>query len=183
MGTSTSHGCLMCDSMYVKANGEMPCWDDVGESQILRKLSFPELLAGNETRLFDYQKLIEIRRAFMTGTVPYPGLCDLCAVRDHGPRSASLRPDSIRVLHIEPSYLCHLSCPQCIPAKDRKNRVSPPYNMTASSVDALLRQLKTEGIESIQTVHFEGRGDPLMNPELGQMIQITRRHYGAATTM
>jgi hypothetical protein len=38
MDPEPHRGCLMCDSLYIKANGEMPCWDDVGESRVLRKL-------------------------------------------------------------------------------------------------------------------------------------------------
>jgi hypothetical protein len=31
------HTRMMCTSLYVKANGDIPCWDDVGESHILRR--------------------------------------------------------------------------------------------------------------------------------------------------
>jgi len=30
--------CGMCNSLYVKANGELQCWDDVGEDLILGTL-------------------------------------------------------------------------------------------------------------------------------------------------
>ncbi len=33
------HTCMMCTSLYVKANGDIPCWDDVGESHILRRFT------------------------------------------------------------------------------------------------------------------------------------------------
>src|SRR5260370_14273773 len=29
------HTCMMCTSPYVKANGDISCWDDVGDSHIL----------------------------------------------------------------------------------------------------------------------------------------------------
>src|SRR5688572_20970959 len=103
-------GCLMCDSLYIKANGEMPCWDDVGESRVLRRLNFAELSAGVERELFSHSSLIQLRRSFMDGKMPHRGLCERCAVRSHGPSAVSPDPQSMRILHVEPSYLCHLSC-------------------------------------------------------------------------
>src|SRR5262249_31899011 len=84
---------------------------------------------------------------------------------------------------VEPSYLCHLSCPQCIPAVDRKGLVDPPYNLGASVFKALLQQLRTDGVQAIGWIHFEGRGDPLMNRSLGEMIRTAREIYPGATTM
>jgi molybdenum cofactor biosynthesis enzyme MoaA len=55
--------------------------------------------------------------------------------------------------------------------------------MPLTAFGALLRQLKAEGVERIGIVHFEGRGDPLVNPELGKMVELTRALYPVATTM
>jgi wyosine [tRNA(Phe)-imidazoG37] synthetase (radical SAM superfamily) len=41
----------------------------------------------------------------------------------------------------------------------------------------VLRELQVEGVESIQFVHFEGRGDPMMNPHLGEMVAATKCVY------
>jgi wyosine [tRNA(Phe)-imidazoG37] synthetase (radical SAM superfamily) len=183
MNSESDRGCIMCDSLYVKANGEMPCWDDVGESRILRKLELPRLMNGEERELFSHSQLLHIRRSFMNHQFPYPDLCRFCAVRNHGPSSPAINPRSMHILHIEPSYLCHLSCPQCIPAASRKGLSAPPYNMPAAALEALLRQLLLEGIRYIGIVHFEGRGDPLMNPQLDKMVRITRDLYPFAETM
>lgn len=173
----------MCDSLYVKANGEMPCWDDVGESRILRRLSFPSLLAGRESDLFSDSALQHIRTSFMNGRVPHPGLCESCAVLGHHEQDLCVRPASMNILHVEPSYLCHLSCPQCISAAARKGLVEPPYNMPPEVFQALLVQLKRDGIQDIRIVHFEGRGDPLVNPGLGSMVKSVRELYPGAETM
>ena len=74
-------GCLMCDSLYVKANGEMPCWDDVGESKILRQLDESNVRERKERDLFSFRELVHIRRSFREGRLPYPGTCERCAVR------------------------------------------------------------------------------------------------------
>src|SRR5947207_9463801 len=83
----------------------------------------------------------------------------------------------MEVLHLEASYLCHLSCTQCIPAKARHNLKTPPYNMTPALLDGLLRQLHSEGVEDIRFIHFEGRGDPLLNSQLPDLIESSRSHF------
>ena len=50
----------MVDSLYVKANGEMPCWDDVGEERILRRLDPESLAAGREADLVGTPELVEL---------------------------------------------------------------------------------------------------------------------------
>lgn len=167
-------GCLMCDSLYVKANGELPCWDDVGEDLVLGTIDEDTLLTDTEERLLDAARLVDLRRAFLEGRDPHPGLCSKCAVRGHGVVT-SLRPETIRVLHIEPAYLCQLACPQCIAPKLRLRLKKPPYYMSLSFYEALLRRLQEDGVRSIRLVHFEGRGDPLLNEELGEMIRCTRK--------
>jgi molybdenum cofactor biosynthesis enzyme MoaA len=174
-------GCLMCDSLYVKANGELPCWDDVGEALILRTVDEQALLLQQETALFDFSGLVEIRQAFLAGQNPHPHLCSDCAVRGHGLVN-SLNPKTMRVLHIEPSYLCQLACPQCIDPRDRRRLKKPPYNMSLAFYEGLLQQLHREGVSLIRLVHFEGRGEPLLNKDLGRMIHCTREYYPNAFT-
>jgi len=174
-------GCLMCDSLYVKANGELPCWDDVGEALILRTIDEPTLLIQQESPLFDFPALVKIRQVFLAGSNPYQHLCSHCAVRGHG-LVTSLHPKIMRVLHIEPSYLCQLACPQCIEPQSRRHLKKPPYNMSLSFYQALLQQLHKEGILTIRLVHFEGRGEPLLNKNLGQMIGCTKEYYPNAFT-
>lgn len=169
-------GCLMCDSLYIKANGELPCWDDVGEDTILRVITEEELDRGAEAPLFDFSGLTRIRREFREGRDPFPDLCSKCAVRGHG-RADSLSPRKMRVLHIEPTFLCQLACPQCLAPKVRLAVKKPPYYLNISFYEAILRQLKNEGVESIGLVHFEGRGDPLLHQELGEMVELTRSYF------
>jgi molybdenum cofactor biosynthesis enzyme MoaA len=173
---SSKIGCLMCDSLYIKANGELPCWDDVGEALILRTIDEQALLLQQEAPLFDFPRLVEIRRAFLAGKDPHQQLCSHCAVRGQG-LVTSLYPKIMRILHIEPSYLCQLSCPQCLPPKSRQQLKKPPYNMSLSFYQAILQQLCQEDISNIRLVHFEGRGEPLLNKDLDQMIRCTKKYY------
>jgi molybdenum cofactor biosynthesis enzyme MoaA len=175
-------GCLMCDSLYVKANGELPCWDDVGEDLILGSIDERELLSEEDRTLFHSPALVEIRRAFLEGRDPHPGVCSRCAVRGHGV-AASLHPGILRVLHVEPCYLCQLACPQCIAPRLRLQLKGPPYYMSPSFYEALLLRLRKEGVRHVQMVHFEGRGDPLLNQHLDEMIRATKAAYPGACVM
>jgi wyosine [tRNA(Phe)-imidazoG37] synthetase (radical SAM superfamily) len=55
--------------------------------------------------------------------------------------------------------------------------------MTPEMLEGLLRQLQDEGVQAIETIHFEGRGDPLLNPAMGELIKITKHLYPRAFTM
>ncbi len=160
----------------------MPCWDHVGEEHVLRRLTENKLVAGTESNLFQFPELLHIRRSFMENEAPYSDFCDKCAVRGLSGVQPDLKPDIMEILQIESSFLCHLACPQCIPPKLRGSLRSPPYNMSAAFFRGLLQQLKNEGVKNIRVIHFEGRGDPLANPHLGQMIGIAKECYPTSFT-
>jgi molybdenum cofactor biosynthesis enzyme MoaA len=168
-------GCMSCHSLYIKANGEVPCWDDAGEANILFQVS-EEFLERPNSKLFHHASFIQIRRAFRQDKLPFVDYCSRCAVRGCG-SVAQLKPKSLEVLHLEPSYLCHLSCPQCIPAVDRKLIKSPPYHMSPVLLDKVLTKLKNEGVLQIPLIHFEGRGDPLTSPHIAELVYLTRKYY------
>jgi ectoine hydroxylase-related dioxygenase (phytanoyl-CoA dioxygenase family)/molybdenum cofactor biosynthesis enzyme MoaA len=174
--------CLMCHSLYVKANGDLPCWDDVGEELVLGSIDVSRLMNA-EQAIFYSPQLQHIRQSFLAGKDPHPEFCRRCAVRGYGGGHNSLRPETMDLLHVEASYLCHLSCPQCIPASVRRTLKAPPYHMSPRLLEGLLRQLRREGVRNIEVVHFEGRGDPLMNPQMPELIEVTKAAYPRAFTM
>ena len=92
-----------------------------------------------------------------------------------------LRPKTLEVLHVEPSYLCHLSCPQCVPQKLRKSLKDPPYYLTPEMYGGFLSGLRAEGIEQIRLIIFEGRGDPLSSPHMEDIVRLTKRIYPQST--
>jgi molybdenum cofactor biosynthesis enzyme MoaA len=167
-------GCMMCHSLYVKANGDIPCWDDVGEDKILWNINQTDSSDGGA--LFHHGQLLNIRRRFAEGKEPFPNLCNKCAVRGCG-RADTSHPRTMQVLHLESSYLCHLSCTQCIPASLRTSLQGPPYHMTTFMLENVLRRLRAEGIHEIHFVHFEGRGDPLATPSLGKLVELAKQYY------
>lgn len=179
---NAARGCFMTRGLYLKANGELPCWDDVGESKILRKLDPAALREGREVGLSNFKELRHIRERFAMGEVPHPGLCETCAVRSAGPATDEIDEAVLQVLHVEPSYMCHLSCPQCIPQKLRKSIKNPPYHLDPKMYEAFLGQLRSEGIREIKLVIFEGRGDPLSCPDMEQLLQITKAYFRTSST-
>ncbi len=174
--------CMMCTSLYVKANGDIPCWDDVGESHILRRFA-PDASGQAIEPLFHSPELVHIRESLRAGTLPFPGLCEGCAVLGHGELPTASKPTAIQILHLEASYLCHLSCPQCIPAKLRHSMSAPPYNMSTAMLRSLMEQLLSEGVKIVRIIHFEGRGDPLVNPKLGELILLSKQYFPNAVSM
>ncbi len=172
----------MTQGLYLKANGELPCWDDVGESRILRRLDPDVLARGLERNISGFTELEHIRTSFAAGEYPHPGLCETCAVRSAGLPHNQVDRTVLQVLHVEPSWMCHLSCPQCIPQKLRKSLKGPPYHLTPEMYDGFLKQLRAEGIEEIRLVIFEGRGDPLTSKHMENLLELTKSYYPKAST-
>ena len=175
-------GCFMTQGLYLKANGELPCWDDVGESRILRRLDPEALALGLERNISGFNELEHIRTAFAAGEYPHPGLCETCAVRSAGLPHDQVDRTVLQVLHVEPSWMCHLSCPQCIPQKLRKSLKGPPYHLTPEMYEGFLKQLRAEGVAEIRLVIFEGRGDPLTSMHMESLLQLTKDYYPKAST-
>lgn len=170
--------CIMADSLYVKANGEMPCWCDSGEELILEKLSVEQLMDPSFD-VFNHPKIREIRTAFHhEDRYPFPDVCSRCAMvyPDHE-RERSLYRTHIDTLHVESSWLCNLDCPLCIPKKERKNLKDPPFHVEPSLWVALVHNLKMHGVKTVRMLHFEGRGDPLMHPHLGHLAKVFTLSY------
>jgi molybdenum cofactor biosynthesis enzyme MoaA len=103
-------------------------------------------------------------------------------VKSAGLPIEQIDPTVLQVLHVEPSFLCHLSCPLCIPQKQRKSIKSPPYHLTVAMYEGFLKQLRKEGIRQIKLAIFEGRGDPLSCPDMEALIEITKSYYPTANT-
>jgi molybdenum cofactor biosynthesis enzyme MoaA len=173
----------MCDGLYVKANGELPCWCDVGEDLILDVLTADKLM-DPAYDLINHDKIRTIRTAFhVEQRYPYD-LCRRCAMVEHGaePNLAPTRTH-IDVLHIESSWLCNLDCPLCIPKAERKRIKGPPYHFERDTWVALIHNLRMHGVDQVNVLHFEGRGDPLMHPHLAHLCRVFHVVFPHATIM
>jgi len=171
----------MAQGIYLKANGELPCWGHIGESLIHGQVD-RAWLESDEGDLVGMPAIVGIRQAFAEGRLPFPSLCQHCVYLGAGVVT-SLRPDHFDQILVEASYLCELDCPACISPKARLGLKRPPYYLDCGLFDAMLERLHREGIRSVRLFHFEGRGDPLLNREFTRLTRIAKRLYPEATTM
>ena len=78
----------------------------------------------------------------------------------------------VDLLQVEPSHRCRLDCPDCPPKLG-----GPPHSMPLSFWEALLDNLQRQGVAHIRTIEFNGIGEPLMNPELPQMVALAEQAF------
>lgn len=180
--TGLPGGCVMCGSLYLRFNGQLPCWDHVGEGHVLRSVTREELESASGESLVAFPALLHIRSSFAAGLLPYPDDCRRCAMLGHLDDHVGASPATLRVLHVEPSFSCRLSCPLCIPAPERKRRMPPPHNLDPSLFEAFLRRLRADGVSAVRYLLFEGRGDPLMNPAVGRMVAAAKDAFPGVLT-
>lgn len=175
--------CAMCDGFYLKANGELPCWCGPGEALILDRVD-TEILEREDLDLANLEAFRLIRRAFAEGRYPYPDFCTKCADRRIGTAAlpvSDLR-SSLGTIHLEASWLCNLDCPLCVPKRVRRHSKAPPYHLTPEMWSALLDNLSRNGVKHVGGLHIEGRGEPLMNPWLAEIVSRFKARYPAACT-
>ncbi|MCZ7684301.1 MAG: hypothetical protein M5U28_38215 [Sandaracinaceae bacterium] len=79
---------------------------------------------------------------------------------------------AIDILHVEPSWLCNLDCPLCIPKAERKSIKDPPWNVEPTLWVALVHNLKIHGVERVRVLDPRGRGDPMMHPHLAHLCKV-----------
>lgn len=166
-------GCRMVDGLYVRANGRLPCWCGPGEAQVHGRVSDGPLL----TR----PGIERVRAAFSAGQLPAPALCGGCQARRSLPRHRlSGPPRVLDELHLEPSFLCPLGCAMC-PADNQTRRAEaePPYHLTLGTLDTVLSRLRAEGVRHVRQVRLEGKGEPLLNPDLEAIIGRIREAFPA----
>jgi molybdenum cofactor biosynthesis enzyme MoaA len=171
----TVPACRMVDGLYIRANGRLPCWCGPGEARVhgLSDTKDPLRLPG----------ILAVRKAFSEGKLPFPDICENCQARRPVPRSRlSGRIRVLDELHIEPSFLCGLGCSMCPQDnKARRESAEPPYHMPLADLDTLLDSLKTSGVRHVRTIRLEGKGEPLLHPEIETMIKTLRKTWPATT--
>lgn len=168
--------CPMSSCLYVKANGEIPCWCGSGEKKILYH-------AAAETDIVNSvllgQNYDHIRTSLSRDLLPWPVLCSLCVFLDRKSPFVNKIVGERRIdsIQMEPSFLCQLDCFACYPPKkDRKKVKAPPYNMPMDLFRKLIDDLY--GAEfSVGLFDLQGRGEPLMNDDVWKMVAYTRRHF------
>jgi hypothetical protein len=84
--------------------------------------------------------------------------------------------DWIGNLHLEPSLPCTLRCPACLQGYDPGllRREGPPFYLPIPVVDSILRSVKKHDV-TIRRIGFGGRGEPMLNPRLPEIVRRFRQ--------
>ena len=176
--------CRSADRLYVRADGSVPCGCDVGENLTLFR---PDL---SRPATFDYARdcyngapFRELRRAFREGRAPYD-ICKSCyffAPSEPWEHGEDDELTHIEDLQIESSFRCTVDCSACVPRElrldpARSPRGAGPYELSVEHLDKLLRDLSRGGV-SVGEFNFCGRGEPLLHPDLGAVLERARRLF------
>jgi wyosine [tRNA(Phe)-imidazoG37] synthetase (radical SAM superfamily) len=152
----------------------MPCQCDNGEHITLHTIDIKELEKTDFVNdVFYGNQYSYIRNSFLNNKLPYPEHCIRCAWLRRGANADVLNSKRIKVmhtLHIEPSFLCNLSCHCCVPLSERKEKQSLPYNMPFALFEKIISDFSRNGI-NVKNLFIAGRGEPLMNKETYKMIR------------
>lgn len=184
--------CRAWNWLYVKANGELPCWCDAGESTIIGAADPYTTTAHNLLDLVCEMKYRSLWRQVIDGFVP--NCCRECTclevveggeppfsrsrgwhyarIVDYQTAKTGLYSSNsvFGVVQVEPCYICYMGCPGCHHCHGVVPVQSPPYSMTMNLFQACLALLTDTG-----TLQFIGRGEPTLNALLPNMVQLARQ--------
>lgn len=171
--------CEILRTLYIKANGEIVCNDDMGEQVSLAFPAYDRPRTGI-VRALRNEKFAHIRTAFANGRVPWPGICEHCALlRHHEPADTDLLSDKvIEKLQVEASLACALRCPSCANGMQLKARKGPVH-LPPEWFRKALAELAEEGFH-VSWIEFCGQGEPLNHPEFAALVDIAREILPAA---
>jgi organic radical activating enzyme len=171
--------CEILRTLYLKANGEIVCNDDLGEQVTLGMPKYESSRAGL-ARILKNDRFSQIRTAFAKDTVPWPGICENCALlRMHEPIGADLLSQGvIDKLQVESSLACALRCPSCSNGRQIRDRQGP-IHLPTDWFETVLQELADADYQ-INWIEFCGQGEPLNHPDFSGLVALARRIMPAA---
>lgn len=157
--------CPSVDSIFLRAWGDLVCWDDAGSDRVLQAWD----PAVNYADAFLNGRYEAVRHSVDEGRMAWPEDCERCLLLRIRPEGNFAPWDrrTIRVFRVEPSYYCSLDCPGCVPLSIRR-RHSKAFQLDPEILDRILADL-TAGSISVENLDFQGHGEPLLNPQLWEM--------------
>ena len=167
--------CNSNHSIFLRANGSLACWDDYGS--LLTLQPFESVLDyGQDVYLGKIFQ--QIRNKLSQNEMPFPEFCTQCyCLAKHLQYNSSFSENKeILVFQVEPTIRCTLGCPGCMTPGERKTRISPPYDLDIAVLEKILCDLQRQQIQ-IRTIDFQGHGEPLLNKNVWQMIQLAKRLF------
>ncbi len=167
--------CKILNSLYVKANGEIPCLEMTGEDNILYH-------ATNETNFTNSVMFGKnynfIRDSLKCNLQPWDECSNYLFLEKDKPFTNPLADERrIDKIQIEPSFLCQIDCSACFPPKNKRKKFkAPPYNMRFELFKKIIDDFSEAGF-SIGEMQFQGRGEPLLNNDVWKMAAYTREKF------
>lgn len=163
--------CPGANSVFLRANGKMVCWDDSGSDKILHRFT----IETDPLTLFSSEgPYAAIAANLAVDTLPFPDTCPGCyCLSFRG--SSSFRCGEIDVMQVEPSSTCTLRCKACATPEER-SLLELPNLLTPDVFRSILGKLAESGIE-IRAFDFSGHGEPMTNPDLWSLVSLAREYY------
>ncbi len=169
--------CEILSTLYVRANGEIPCNDDAGErislgyAKVTPGWSIEDVL-GNE----QYEG---IRNALAEDRLPWRETCERCAfLRSKEPLVDNLIRKRMAKLQVEPSLRCALACPGCTRAAQIEHRPGP-FLMSLEIYERVLRSCAENGFR-VDLIEYCGQGEPLSHPRFSDFARLSRTIFPRA---
>ena len=170
--------CEILNILYVKCNGEILCNDDFGERILLGHVDSVRTVDDIEA-LFTNSQYTHIRESFQKGVVPWPDVCEHCAFLRHNDEFTDyIAGKRLTKLQLEPTLLCNLNCRCCTNDVQVQTR-RKPHVMAAETYDRFLRALHGAGFR-VDSLEYCGQGEPLLHPQIGELLAVTREVYPQA---
>ena len=163
--------CPSVDSIFLRANGNIVCWDDAGSDLVLHRYS---ARAGAPYPHWDRSPGELIARKLNEHSLPFQETCPGCFCLSPG-NSSGYNSKIINVMQVEPSSKCLLRCKACATPEERM-KLDPPDTLKPVVFERILKSFTGKSID-IRSFDFSGHGEPLMNEELWQLIRLARKHY------
>lgn len=175
-GTRPRLVCPSVDSIFLRAWGDLVCWDDAGSDRVLQAWD-PAVDYADVFLLGPYQ---EVRHSVEDGRMAWPEECERCLLLriqptgDYTPWDRTM----VRIFRVEPSYYCSLDCPGCVPLSIRRQH-SKAFQLDPEILDRILADLTARGL-SVEVLDFQGHGEPLLNPRVWEMARRSRERLPEA---
>lgn len=162
--------CPSVDSIFLRAWGDLVCWDDAGSDRVLQAWG-PTVDYSDVFLNGPYQ---EVRRSVEDGRMAWPEECERCLLLRIQPVGdyTSWDRTMVRIFRVEPSYKCTLDCPGCVPLTVRHQH-SKAFQLDPDILDRILADLTASGL-SVEVLDFQGHGEPLLNPRVWEMGRRSR---------
>ena len=168
--------CDITSKLYIRANGDIPCYDDAGEKIILGHVSDAD--EWTIESVLNNASYAQIRERLGRGETPWPDACNACALfRPKERFFDSIASRVIKTLQIEASLACQLSCPGC--SQSAQIRMRPkPFRLSPDLFRAALRSLSAEGYD-VGEIEYCGQGEPLTHSRFRELVDLGREYYPA----